>query len=70
MFPFLNTRMDFSGEEEQHKVIHAALDAILALLSDPAAFDAAQAVALMGPLKEPLVRSDVNLIKLFILMIL
>jgi len=34
VFPFLNTKMDFSGEAEAHKVIHAALDEITTFVKE------------------------------------
>lgn len=68
MFPFFKGRMDFSGEEEQHKVIHTALDAMLALLGDPVTFDAAQVIALMGTLKKPLVCYGADWVETVVLM--
>jgi len=44
VFPFLNEKMDFSGEAEQHKAIHATLDEISEMIreakADHAKFDA------------------------------
>ena len=44
MFPFLNTKMDFSHEKEQHKDVHAFLDNFLehirAAQADHSKFDA------------------------------
>ncbi|KAG6847786.1 hypothetical protein H0H93_006002 [Arthromyces matolae] len=58
VFPFLNQKMDFSGEKAQHEVIHANLDKLLAVIvgakTDPTKFDAASLKALMDEFKEPL----------------
>lgn len=51
--------MDFSGEIEQHKVIHETLDKILTMIHDARAdttkFDATKMNTLMLEFKEPLV---------------
>jgi len=58
LFPFLNQKLDFSNEVEQHKLIHGALDAVIdsirAAEADPATFDAAKLKSLMETLREPL----------------
>ncbi|KAG5636307.1 hypothetical protein H0H81_008478 [Sphagnurus paluster] len=58
VFPFLNQKMDFTGEAEQHKVIHENLDRILAMIAeangDHSKFDAAKLKALMAEFKGPL----------------
>jgi len=58
LFPFLSEKMDFSGEVEQHKVIHEALGKLLAIIHDaqtnPSKFDHAEMNALMTTIKEPL----------------
>ncbi|KAF9469573.1 hypothetical protein BDZ94DRAFT_1151020 [Collybia nuda] len=58
VFPFLNQKMDFSGEIEQHKAIHDTLDKILATIhdarTDPSKFDATKMNALMLEFKDPL----------------
>ncbi|KAG6901359.1 hypothetical protein C0995_012972 [Termitomyces sp. Mi166 len=58
VFPFLNQKMDFSGEKMQHELIHASLDRILGLIvaaqADPAKFDAVALKNMMTELKEPL----------------
>lgn len=52
--------MDFSQEEEQHKVIHEGLEKLLGLIhaaqADHAQFKAAEIRELMVNFKEPLVR--------------
>ncbi|KAG6907939.1 hypothetical protein DXG01_006797 [Tephrocybe rancida] len=58
VFPFLNQKMDFSGEKAQHEIIHANLDRLLALIidakADPSKFDAAALKDLMAEFREPL----------------
>ncbi|KAF5385012.1 hypothetical protein D9615_001028 [Tricholomella constricta] len=58
VFPFLNEKMDFSGEREQHEAIHKDLERLLAMLfdakADPTKFDAAKLRDLMVAFKEPL----------------
>ncbi|KAG6811265.1 hypothetical protein H0H92_008258 [Tricholoma furcatifolium] len=58
VFPFLNQKMDFSGEKAQHEVIHTKLDKLLNLVldakADPTKFDAAALKDLMTEFKEPL----------------
>lgn len=60
VFPFLNRKMDFSGEIGEHKVIHAALDEILAHITaakaDPSKFDAPKLKGMMEAFRTPLVR--------------
>lgn len=59
VFPFLNRKLDFSGEVEEHKAIHAKLDEILAYIAevraDPTKFDAAKLKASMDDFRTPLV---------------
>lgn len=61
LFPFLNRKLDFNGELEQHKVIHAALAELLPLFrsakEDPFLFDATKIDMIMRHLREPLVSS-------------
>lgn len=61
VFPFLNEKLDFSGEMEAHKVVHHGLDEILAYIgtvsSGSSTFDAAHLKGLMTQLRDPLVRS-------------
>ncbi|KAH8119475.1 hypothetical protein DFH11DRAFT_1565247 [Phellopilus nigrolimitatus] len=58
VFPMLNKKMDFTGEAEQHKVIHDGLDKIIAMVgevqADPSKFDIKRAKELFGNLKDPL----------------
>ena len=62
VFPFLNQKLDFSNEMEQHKGIHDALTKILTSLSEmqatPAKFDVPRLKELMLPLRDPLVSSQ------------
>jgi hypothetical protein len=59
VFPFLNTKMDFSGEAEQHTNLHNTLDRLLTMIHDARAdltkFDAEAMNALMIEFKDPLV---------------
>lgn len=59
VFPFLNKKLDFSPEIETHKVIHAGLHELLAIIHAAKAntdlFDAAKLKEMMLTLKEPLV---------------
>jgi hypothetical protein len=59
VFPFLNQKLDFSHEKEQHAVIHAGLDALAADLrtakADTTKFDPDALKASMIALREPLV---------------
>jgi len=59
VFPFLNTKMDFSGEAEAHKVIHTGIDEIIEYIDefceDTSKFHAERLKALMVKLKDPLV---------------
>ncbi|PSR83537.1 hypothetical protein PHLCEN_2v5691 [Hermanssonia centrifuga] len=59
VFPFLNQKMDFSREEEQHKVIHDTLEKLLAIIQSakekPAQFKPDEMRELMVNFKEPLV---------------
>ncbi|KAF8079200.1 hypothetical protein FPV67DRAFT_1467856 [Lyophyllum atratum] len=58
VFPFLNERMDFSGEAEQHGVIHESLGKILATIleskADSSKFDGAKLREAMVAFKDPL----------------
>jgi len=58
VFPVLNTKLDFSHEIEQHKVIHHHLDEILDIIhkakDDHSEFDPAKLKSLMTSFKEPL----------------
>lgn len=60
MFPFLNRKLNFSQEVEEHKVIHAKLDEILGHLTaakaDPSKFDAPKLKSMMDDFRDPLVR--------------
>ncbi len=60
MFPFLNTKMDFSGEAEAHKGIHASLHDVIDIIhhgrANPAEFNPRELQDLMENLREPLVR--------------
>jgi hypothetical protein len=51
--------MDFSGEAEQHRVIHDRLDSVLAMIheaqKDHSKFNPAEMNKLLTALKEPLV---------------
>jgi hypothetical protein len=59
VFPFLNRKMDFSEEQEQHKLIHSTLDALSAKLraakAEPTAFNAAELKETFVNFREPLV---------------
>jgi hypothetical protein len=58
VFPFLNQKLDFSHEIEQHKVIHAGVDEVIASIraakADPTKFDPSHVKDLMQKLREPL----------------
>ncbi|KIJ51879.1 hypothetical protein M422DRAFT_26564 [Sphaerobolus stellatus SS14] len=58
VFPFLNTKMDFSGEAEAHKVIEDGIHGIIAYIDefsqDITKFDAERLKGLMVNLKDPL----------------
>ncbi|GLB43618.1 putative hemerythrin HHE cation binding domain containing protein [Lyophyllum shimeji] len=58
VFPFLNGKMDFSGEAKQHEAIHGSLEKLLDMIveakSKPAEFDAPKLREMMTALKEPL----------------
>lgn len=60
MFPFLNRKMDFSHEHEQHEAVHAFLSDFLAVVraakADAATFDAAQLKAKMLGSHDAIVR--------------
>lgn len=60
VFPFLNQNLDFSGEIEAHKTIHAALDELLPFIrkakAQPSTFDSIKMKQMMEHLREPLVR--------------
>lgn len=62
VFPFLNQKMDFSGEKAQHELIHTNLDKILSWILaarvDPTKFDAIALKNMMDEFKEPLVGHD------------
>lgn len=59
VFPFLNTKMDFSNEKKQHEVIHTTLDKLLNMINaakaDPSKFSAEDLKKLMVEFREPLV---------------
>ncbi|KAG6877353.1 hypothetical protein C0993_008314 [Termitomyces sp. T159_Od127] len=59
VFPFINQKMDFSGEKAQHELIHTNLDKILSWIfaakDDPTKFDATVLKNMMNEFKEPLV---------------
>lgn len=69
MFPFLQQKLDFSGEIEQHKVIHAGLDELLPYIrsskADTSTFDALKLKDMMSKLRDPLVRSSYLIIRIF-----
>jgi len=58
VFPFLNRKMDFSEEQEQHKFIHSTLDALSKKLrtakADPSTFNAAELKQVFQDFREPL----------------
>ncbi|KZW02261.1 hypothetical protein EXIGLDRAFT_735740 [Exidia glandulosa HHB12029] len=58
VFPFLNRKMDFHKEQDEHKVIHDTVDAILTFLTaakaDPSKFDAAHLKQILVEFREPL----------------
>ncbi|KAF7795627.1 hypothetical protein EIP86_006792 [Pleurotus ostreatoroseus] len=58
VFPFLNQKMDFSGEKTQHGVIHASLEKLFAIIhsarNDSATFNGKQMQELMLSLRGPL----------------
>ena len=58
MFPFLNRKMDFHKEADEHKVIHDTIEAILAFLTaakaDHSKFDAAHFKQMLTEFREPL----------------
>ena len=59
VFPFLNKKLDFSTEAEQHLVIHTALNGLLDYIrsakADTSTFDAGHLKSLMQSLGVPLV---------------
>lgn len=59
IFPWLNTKLDFGKEAEEHKHIHHELDRISALLdaakADVAKFDAPTLARILHDLRQPLV---------------
>ncbi|RDB19400.1 hypothetical protein Hypma_013483 [Hypsizygus marmoreus] len=59
VFPFLNQKMDFSPEIEQHRVIHDTLHVLLPLIeeakADPSKFDAEKLKKIMIDFKDPLI---------------
>lgn len=61
MFPFLNQKMDFSKEKEEHTVIHGCLDRLMAIIkggrANPSTFHADELRNLMVEFREPLVAS-------------
>ncbi|EJD39076.1 hypothetical protein AURDEDRAFT_116273 [Auricularia subglabra TFB-10046 SS5] len=58
VFPFLNRKLDFGKEAEEHKVVHSTISTILALLTaakaDPSAFDAGRLKQILVDFREPL----------------
>jgi hypothetical protein len=66
MFPFLNQKLDFSREREQHQVIQSALDALLMdfrlAKADTSKIDPGPLTVAMVALKEPLVSSTIGLV--------
>jgi hypothetical protein len=60
VFPFLNQKLDFSSEAEQHRVIHTHLDSLLASFrkakEDPTTFNAPLLKERMIAFREPLVQ--------------
>lgn len=58
-FPFLNKKLDFSGEASAHKVIHEKLDQLFEYVTasekDESHFYAAQMKSMMEELRQPLV---------------
>ncbi|EIN08723.1 hypothetical protein PUNSTDRAFT_102186 [Punctularia strigosozonata HHB-11173 SS5] len=58
VFPFLNRKLDFSQEQEQHKLIHSSLqtltEKLTAAKADPSKFDAAELKAIVTGFKDPL----------------
>ncbi|KAJ7141987.1 hypothetical protein C8R46DRAFT_968177 [Mycena filopes] len=60
VFPFLNRKLDFSEEQEQHKLIHSTLGSLKTKLraakTDPAKFDPAELKQIMVEFREPLLK--------------
>ena len=60
IFPFLNQKLDFGKEAEEHKGIHDALDRFGALIAaaraDKTKFDPSALAQILEKLREPLVR--------------
>ncbi|CAL1714138.1 unnamed protein product [Somion occarium] len=60
VFPFLNQKLDFSKEIEQHKGIHAALATIIATIqlaqAQPARFDAEELKSQLISLRDPMIQ--------------
>ncbi|KAJ7758202.1 hypothetical protein DFH07DRAFT_741888 [Mycena maculata] len=58
VFPFLNRKMNFSAEQEQHKFIHSTLDVLNGKLraakADPSKFNAAELKQTLTDFREPL----------------
>jgi len=58
VFPFLQQKLDFTGELEQHKIIHAGLDELLPYIrsakTDTSKFDALQLKNMMLKIRDPL----------------
>ena len=58
VFPFLNTKMDFSNEASQHEVIHATLEKLLNIIhtakADPSLWNPKDMQELMVAFREPL----------------
>ncbi|KAK7685706.1 hypothetical protein QCA50_011050 [Cerrena zonata] len=58
VFPFLNKKLDFHNEIDQHKVIFSAVEKIIATINlyqaDTSAYDPEYLKSLMVPLREPL----------------
>jgi hypothetical protein len=64
VFPFLNQKLDFSQEVEQHKIIHGWLDAVIDFIraaeADQSKFDATKLKRLMDALRDPLARRSLS----------
>ncbi len=60
MFPLLNQKLDFSGEQEEHKVVHKFLTEYLGYVreaqTDTSKFDPHKLKDMMNAVHEPLVR--------------
>lgn len=64
VFPFLNQKLDFSGETEAHRVIHHHLDGIFESIQaakvEPSTFDAPALKAAMVDFKPSLASSPTH----------